>query len=104
MAWLNASRRLKCEKPARKLEAECTYPDERHDVRSEAHDDECNSYRMHARMRKARLHYVLVRGDKVYTLKGDTKQIDKYAGQTVTVTGDVSRTTVTVHWIAPAKS
>jgi hypothetical protein len=45
--------------------------------------------------------YGLVSGDKVYTLKGDTKQIDKYAGQTVTVTGDVSGTTVTVRSIAP---
>lgn len=42
-------------------------------------------------------------GGKLYTLKGDTKQIDKYAGQTVTVTGDVSRTTVTVRSIAPGK-
>lgn len=48
--------------------------------------------------------YGLVSGDKVYTLKGDTKQIDKFAGQTVTVTGDVSGTTVTVRSIAPAKS
>lgn len=48
--------------------------------------------------------YGLVSGDKVYTLKGDTKQIDKYAGQTVTVKGDVSGTTVKVRSIAPAKS
>src|SRR5579863_694793 len=45
--------------------------------------------------------YGLVSGDKVYTLNGDTKQIDKYAGQSVTVTGDVSGTTVTVRSIAP---
>jgi hypothetical protein len=48
--------------------------------------------------------YGLVSGGKVYTLKGDTKQIDKYAGQTVTVTGDVSGTMVTVRSISPAKS
>lgn len=48
--------------------------------------------------------YGLVSGGKVYTLKGDTKQIDKYAGQSVTVTGDVSGSMVTVHSIAPAKS
>jgi hypothetical protein len=48
--------------------------------------------------------YGLVSGGKVYTLKGHTKQIDKYAGQPVTVTGDVSGTTVTVRSIAPAKS
>lgn len=34
--------------------------------------------------------YGLVSGGKVYTLKGDAKQIDKYAGQTVTVMGDIS--------------
>ena len=48
--------------------------------------------------------YALVRGGKVYTLKGDTKQIDKYAGQSVTVTGSVSGSTVTVKSISAAKS
>jgi hypothetical protein len=48
--------------------------------------------------------YGLVSGGKVYTLKGDTKQIDKYAGQTVSVTGDVSGTTVTVPSISPGRS
>ncbi len=48
--------------------------------------------------------YALVSDGKVYTLKGDTKQIDKYAGQSVTVTGSVSGDTVTVKSIAPAKS
>lgn len=48
--------------------------------------------------------YALVSGGKVYTLKGDTKQIDKYAGQNVTVTGDFSGTTLTVRSITPAKS
>ena len=46
--------------------------------------------------------YGLVSGGKVYRLKGDTKQIDKYAGQAVT--GDISGTTVTVRSIFPAKS
>jgi hypothetical protein len=40
----------------------------------------------------------------VYTLKGDTKQIDEYARQNVTVTGSVSGDTVTVKSIAPASS
>src|SRR5689334_13119193 len=40
--------------------------------------------------------YALVSGGKVYTLKGDTSQIGKYAGQSVTVTGSVSGDTVTV--------
>jgi Protein of unknown function (DUF5818) len=48
--------------------------------------------------------YALVSGGKVYTLGGDTKQIDKYAGQSVTVTGDISGTTLTVRSISPAKS
>jgi hypothetical protein len=48
--------------------------------------------------------YGLVSGDKVYTLKGDAKLMDKYAGQRVTVTGDLSGMTMTVHSIAPTKS
>lgn len=48
--------------------------------------------------------YSLLAGGKVYGLKGDTKQIDKYAGQNVTVTGDVSGNTVKVRSISIAKS
>lgn len=48
--------------------------------------------------------YALVSGGKVYTLKGDAKQIDKYAGQNVTVTGTVSGDTVNVRSISAAKS
>src|SRR5205807_7896217 len=48
--------------------------------------------------------YALVSGGKVYTLKGDAKQIDKYAGQTVTVSGKLSGTTLTVSAISAAKS
>lgn len=48
--------------------------------------------------------YALVSGGKVYTLKGDTKALDKYAGQNVTVTGKISGTTVTVSSVSPAKS
>lgn len=48
--------------------------------------------------------YGLVSGGKVYTLKGETKQMDKYAGQTVIVTGDVSGTTVIVRSISPTKN
>lgn len=48
--------------------------------------------------------YALVSGAKVYTLKGDKKQIDKYAGQSVSVTGRISGDTVTVESISPAKS
>jgi hypothetical protein len=48
--------------------------------------------------------YALVVNGKVYTLKGDAKQIDQYAGQNVTVTGTVSGDTVTVKSISAAKS
>jgi hypothetical protein len=48
--------------------------------------------------------YALVVNGKVYTLKGDAKQIDQYAGQNVTVTGSVSGDTVTVKSISAAKS
>ncbi len=45
--------------------------------------------------------YALLSGGKIYALKGDVKQIDKYAGQNVTVTGDVSGTTLKVRSISP---
>jgi hypothetical protein len=48
--------------------------------------------------------YALVSGGKVYTLKGDTKLLDKYAGRNVTVTGEISGTTVAVSSVSPAKS
>jgi len=48
--------------------------------------------------------YALVSSGRVYTLKGDAKQIDKYAGQSVTVSGSVSGDTITVKSITPAKS
>lgn len=47
--------------------------------------------------------YGLVSSGKVYTLKGDKKQIDKYAGQHVKVKGQVSGTTISVSTISPAK-
>lgn len=47
--------------------------------------------------------YGLVSGDKVFTLKGDAKLMDKYAGQKVTVKGDISGTTMRVRSIAPTK-
>ena len=47
--------------------------------------------------------FALVSGDKVYTLKGDKSQIDKFAGEAVTVKGKVDGMTVTVDSIAAAK-
>src|SRR4051794_27417620 len=38
--------------------------------------------------------YALVMGGKVYTLKGNSAQIDKFAGQSVKVTGKVSGSTI----------
>lgn len=46
---------------------------------------------------------VLVSKDKVYTLKGNRVQLDKFSGQNVTVGGAVPGSTVTVESIATAK-
>jgi hypothetical protein len=48
--------------------------------------------------------FAIVSGGKVYTLKGDKSQFDKYAGQNVTVKGKVDGTTITVASITAAKS
>ncbi len=48
--------------------------------------------------------YALVSGGKVYTLKGNRTELDKYAGQNVTVKGKVSENTVTVDSIAAQKA
>ncbi len=47
--------------------------------------------------------YALVAGDKVYTLKGDKAQIDKFAGEKVTITGSAKAETITVGSIAAPK-
>ena len=47
--------------------------------------------------------YALLVGEKVYTLSGDAKQLGALAGQKVTVSGDVSGTSVAVKSIAAAK-
>lgn len=53
---------------------------------------------------KAGSDYALVVEDKVYTLKGDKAQIDKFAGEKATVKGTVSGSSVAVSSIsAPAK-
>ena len=48
--------------------------------------------------------YALVSGGKVYTLKGKSSELDKYAGQNVTLIGKVSGNTVTVDSISAAKT
>jgi len=48
--------------------------------------------------------YALVVGSKVYTLKGDKTQLDKFAGEKVTVNGNVSGNTITVKSVMAAKS
>src|SRR3954471_4887780 len=48
--------------------------------------------------------YALVSGGKVATLKGDSAQLDKFAGQNVKVTGKVSGTTMKVASISAGKS
>ena len=47
--------------------------------------------------------YALVVGQKVYTLEGHEQELDKMAGQNVTVTGKLTGETVAVSSVAPAK-
>jgi hypothetical protein len=47
--------------------------------------------------------YALVSGDKVYTLKGNNAQIDKFAGVSVIIEGETSGNTVTVQSIKAAQ-
>jgi hypothetical protein len=48
--------------------------------------------------------FAIVSDGQVYTLKGDKSQLDKLAGQKVTIKGKVNGTTITVDSIAAAKS
>ena len=52
---------------------------------------------------KASSDYALVVGDKVYTLKGNKADLDKFAAQQATVTGKLSGTTIEASSIAAAK-
>jgi hypothetical protein len=52
---------------------------------------------------KADSDYALVVGQKVYTLKGNASDLDKYAGERVTVKGTVNGDTITAQTITPAK-
>ncbi len=52
---------------------------------------------------KAGQSYALVVGDKAYNLKGDSPDLDKYAGQKVSVKGKLSADTVAVESVAPVK-
>lgn len=47
--------------------------------------------------------YALASGGKVYTLKGDKAQFDKFTGQNVSVKGKVSGTTISVDSIGTSK-
>ena len=46
--------------------------------------------------------YALVAGDKVYTLQGHAAELDKYAGQKVTLKGKLKDNTLTVDSVAAA--
>ena len=52
---------------------------------------------------KAGSDYALASGDKVYTLKGDKAQFDKFAGQRVMIKGTLSGTAIAVNSIMAAK-
>jgi hypothetical protein len=47
--------------------------------------------------------YALVAGNEVFILKGDAKQIEKYAGRKVSVTGEVAGSSLQVASIADTK-
>jgi hypothetical protein len=47
--------------------------------------------------------FALVSGGKVYTLKGNKTQFDKFAGEKVIVKGNVSGTTISVDSITASK-
>jgi hypothetical protein len=47
--------------------------------------------------------YVLMVGDKMYVLKGDTKQLAQFAGKRVSVNGDIAGNALSVQSIADAK-
>jgi hypothetical protein len=47
--------------------------------------------------------FALVAGDKVYNLRGDSAELDKYAAQKVTLKGKLKGDTVTVDSATPAK-
>jgi hypothetical protein len=49
---------------------------------------------------KAGSNYALVSGDKVFILKGDAKQIEKYAGKKVSIAGEVAGSSLQVASIA----
>jgi len=52
---------------------------------------------------KAGSDYALVVGDKIYPLKGDKTEIDKYAGQRATVKGTLDGNNINVQTITAAK-
>lgn len=51
---------------------------------------------------KAGSDYALVVGDKVYALKGDKTELDKYAGERATVKGTIDGSAIAVRSIAAA--
>lgn len=46
--------------------------------------------------------YVLMVGKKMYTLRGNAAELDKYAGERVTVKGNLTGSIVTVESVTPA--
>jgi len=52
---------------------------------------------------KQGMKYALVGGDKVYTLEGHESELDKLAGQRVTIAGKLTGDTLEVSSVAPAK-
>lgn len=47
--------------------------------------------------------FALASGSKIYILKGDKSQLDKFAGESVVIKGTSNGNTITVNSITPAK-
>lgn len=52
---------------------------------------------------KQGMDYALVVGQEIYTLKGNTSEIDKYAGEPATIKGKMNGKTIEVESISAAK-
>ena len=52
---------------------------------------------------KAKSKYALVTPEKVYALEGNSTQLEKFAGQQVRITGDVTGTSIKVSKLAAAQ-
>jgi hypothetical protein len=91
-------------KPVRPSGANRYRNGERRYVRRTPHDEDATAAQCARECVKQGSDFALVSGGKVYTLKGDKAQFDKFAGENVVVKGKVSGTTISVDSITASKS